>query len=60
MNTLIAKDGMWLFNEESFATKVSGYGDLSKWQEVTDEYKQQWEADHPVELPEGMEEMNNV
>ena len=60
MNTLIAKDGMWLFNGESFATKVSGFGDLSKWKEVTDEYKQQWEADHPVELPEEMEEMNNV
>ena len=51
---------MWLFNEESFAKKVSGFGDLSKWKEVTDEYKQQWEADHPVELPEEMEEMNNV
>ena len=60
MNTLIAKDGMWLFNGESFAKKVSGFGDLSKWQEVTDEYKTQWEAEHPVELPEGMEEMNNV
>ena len=60
MNTLIAKEGMWLFNGESFATKVSGFGDLSKWQEVTDEYKQQWEADHPVKLPEEMEEMNNV
>lgn len=60
MTTLIAKEGMWLFNGESFAKKVSGFGDLSKWQEVTDEYKTQWEADHPVELPEGMEEMNNV
>lgn len=60
MNTLIAKGGMWLFNEESFAKKVSGFGDLSKWKEVTDEYKTQWEADHPVELPEEMEEMNNV
>ena len=60
MNTLIAKDGMWLFNGESFAKKVSGFGDLSKWKEVTDEYKQQWELEHPVELPEGMEEMNNV
>ena len=59
MTTLIAKDGMWLFNGESFARKVSGFGDLSKWQEVTDEYKTQWEADHPMELPEGMEEMNN-
>ena len=60
MNTLIAKDGMWLFNGESFARKVSGFGDLSKWQEITDEYKQQWELEHPVELPEEMEEMNNV
>ena len=59
MNTLIAKEGMWLFNGESFARKVSGFGDLSKWQEVTDEYKTQWEAEHPIELPEGMEEMNN-
>lgn len=58
MNTLIAKDGMWLFNGESFAKKVSGFGDLSKWQEATDEYKAQWEAEHPVELPEGMVENN--
>ena len=60
MNTLIAKDGMWLFNGESFAKKVSGFGDLSKWQEVTDEYKIQWEAEHPTELPEEMmEELSN-
>ena len=59
MNTLIAKDGMWLFNGESFAKKVSGFGDLSKWEEVTDEYKAQWEAEHPVEFPEEMEEPNN-
>ena len=58
MNTLIAKDGMWLFNGELFAKKVSGFGDLSKWQEVTDEYKAQWEAEHPVELPEGIVENN--
>ena len=60
MTTLIAKDGMWLFNGESFAKKVSGFGDLSKWQEVTEEYKAQWEAEHPIELPEEMmEEQNN-
>ena len=58
MTTLIAKEGMWLFNGESFAKKVSGFGDLSKWQEVTDEYKVQWEAEHPVEFPEGMVENN--
>lgn len=59
MNTLIAKDGMWLFNGESFAKKVSGFGDLSKWQEVTDEYKDQWEAEHSIEFPKEMEETNN-
>ena len=60
MNTLIAKEEMWLFNGESFATKVSGFGDLSKWQEVTEEYKAQWELEHPIELPEEMmEEQNN-
>ena len=58
MNTLIAKEGMWLFNGESFVKRVSGFGDLSKWQEVTDECKAQWEAEHPVELPEGMVENN--
>ena len=58
MNTLIAKDGMWLFNGESFAKKVSGFGDLFKWQKVTDEYKAQWEAEHPVEFPEGIAENN--
>ena len=60
MTTLIAKEGMWLFNGESFAKKVSGFGDLSKWEEVTDEYKIQWEAEHPTEFPEEiMEEQNN-
>ena len=59
MTTLIAKDGMRLFNGESFAKKVSGFGDLSKWEEVTDEYKQQWELERPVELSEEMEEPYN-
>ena len=60
MTTLIAKEGMWLFNGESFAKKVSGFGDLSNWEEVTDEYKIQWEAEHPTEFPEEMmEEQNN-
>ena len=60
MTTLIAKEGMWLFTGESFAKKVSGLGDLSKWEEVTDKYKTQWETEHPVELPEEMmEEQNN-
>ena len=60
MTTLIAKDGVWLFNGESFVRKVSGFGNLSKWKEVTVEYKAQWEAEHPIELPEEMmEEQNN-
>ena len=54
MNTIVAQEGMWLFNGESFAKKVAGFGDLSKWEEVTDEYKIQWEAEHPAELPEEM------
>lgn len=58
MNIIIAKEGMWLFNGESFAKKVSGFGDLSKWEEVTDEFKTQWEAEHPVDMPEGMGENN--
>ena len=41
MNIIQAQKGMWLFNGESFAKKVSGFGDLSKWQEITDEYKEQ-------------------
>lgn len=58
MTTLIAKEEMWLFNEEFFARKVSGFGDLSKWEEVTEDFKTQWEAQHPVGLPEGMVENN--
>ena len=54
MNTIVAKDGMWLFNGESFARQVSGFGDLSKREEVTDEYKAQWELEHPAEMPEEM------
>ena len=53
MNTIIAKEGMWLFNGESFAKKVSGFGDLSKWEEVTDDFKTQWEVEHPVDMPDG-------
>ena len=49
MNTKIAQEGMWLFNGESFAKKVSGFGDLSKWEEVTEEFKLQWEEEHKVE-----------
>lgn len=58
MNTKIAQEGMWLFNGESFAKEVSGFGDLSKWEEVTEEFKTQWESEHPIEIPEEMVENN--
>ena len=58
MNTIIAKEGMWLFNGESFAKKVSGFGDLSKWEEVTEEFKTHWEEEHSIEIPEGISENN--
>ena len=49
INTIIANEGMWLFNGESFAKKVYAFGDLSKWEKVTEEYKTQWEKEHKVE-----------
>lgn len=49
MNTIQAQEGMWLFNGEYFAKKVSGFGYLSKWEEVTDDFKTQWEVEHPIE-----------
>ena len=58
MNTLKAIDDNWLFNGEGFAKQVSGFGDLSKWEEVTEDFKTQWEAEHPVDIPEGMSENN--
>ncbi len=58
MNTKQAQEGMWLFNGVSFAKKVSGFGDLSKWEEVSEDFKTQWEIEHPIEMPEGMSEDN--
>lgn len=49
MNTIQAREGMWLFNRESFVKKVSGFGDLSRWEEVADGFKTQWEVEHPIE-----------
>lgn len=49
MNTMQAQEGMWLFNGESFAKKVSDFGDLSKWEEVTEEFNVQCEEEHKVE-----------
>lgn len=58
INKITATEGNWLFNGEGFAKEVSGFGDLSKWEEVTDDFKKQWEAEHPVEMPEVMVENN--
>ena len=52
MNTIQAQEGMWLFNGESFVKKVSGFGNLSKWKEVTEDFKVQWEIEHPIEEPD--------
>lgn len=49
MNTIQAQEDKWLFNGESFVKKVSGFGDLSRWEEVTEEFKIQWEEEHKVE-----------
>ena len=47
-----------LFNGDCFAKQVSGFCDLSKWEEVTDDFKTKWEVEHPVELNEVMFENN--
>ena len=49
MNTIQATEGNWLFNGEGFVKQVSGFGSLSKWEEVTEEFKVQWEEEHKVE-----------
>lgn len=51
ISTIYAEEGKWLFNGESFCKKISGFGDLSKWTNVTDEYKLQWEEEHKVDEP---------
>lgn len=53
MNTLKATDGNWLFNGEGFAKEVSGFGDLSKWEEVSEDFKTQWEAEHATDISGG-------
>ena len=63
LNIIEAQDGMWLtqsFLEDEtsrvFSKKV--FNPMNNWEEVTDDFKKQWEAEHPVELPEGMVENN--
>ena len=63
LKILTAQDGMWLtqssIKDETlrvFSKKV--YNPTDGWEEVTDKFKVQWEAEHPMEMPEGMGENN--
>ena len=65
LNILTAQEGMWLTQSSIkddtlrvFSKKV--YNPTDGWVEVTDEFKTQWEAEHPVEMPEGMVENNKA
>ena len=46
-------NGMWLFNGSEFAEVICTpkNADLSVWSEVTDDFKQEYERDHPIEEP---------
>ena len=39
-----------------FSKKV--FNPMNNWEEVTEEFKTKWEAEHPVEIPEEMVENN--
>lgn len=63
LNILTAQEGMWLtqssIKDETlrvFSKKV--YNPIGRWEEVTEEFKVQWEDEHPIEMPEGMVENN--
>lgn len=54
LNIITAQEGMWLtqssIKDETlrvFSKKV--YNPTSEWEEVTEEYKTQWEEEHKVE-----------
>lgn len=64
MNTRKAKEGAWLTqielqdeNGRSFAKEVSSFGSIDNWRDATNEEKEQWEAEHPVEEPEVPDDM---
>ena len=63
LNIIEAQDGMWLTQSflkdgtsRVFSKKV--FNPMNNWEEVTEEFKTKWEAEHPVELPEGIVENN--
>lgn len=52
-DTITPESGMWLFNGDTFSDGIftPKGADLSAWQEVTEDYKAQWEKEHqPAEL----------
>ena len=59
MKERIAKENQWLTNatldneaERIFVKKVSGYGDLDAlFRDATQEEKDKWEAEHPMDDP---------
>lgn len=52
-NRVTAESGMWLFNGADFAEVICTpkNADLSVWEEVTDDFKQNYEQEHPMEEP---------
>ena len=49
--------GNYLFNEDAevFATEIMLPLNAELWPEATEAFKEQWEAEHPVEEPEEIE-----
>lgn len=63
LNIIEAKDGMWLTQSFLKDEKLRVFGKkvfnpMNNWEEVTEDFKKQWEAEHPIELPEGIVENN--
>ena len=63
LNIIEAQEGMWLtqsfLKDETsrvFSKKV--FNHMNNWEEVTEEFKKKWEAEHPVELLEEIVENN--
>ena len=57
LNILTAQEGMWLtqssIKDETlrvFSKKV--YNPTARWEEVTEDFKVQWEVEHPIEEPD--------
>lgn len=50
-----ASFGHYLYDGGStFVREISTFGDPARWQEVTEEFKVAWDAEHPVEIPEDL------